>query len=181
MMLVVACSPDATQPAPPSQTDGPDVAAESADGSQASQAVESLQDPVRETQSQDSCSAEDPGCEESSTAPTNILYVSIDTFRRDRISRFNGRDTTPWLDGFLDTAVVLENHRSCSNWTFASMACAFAGSYNTDQGYMPIANVENELPGSIDTMAEILGRVGFATSLVSATRLSESYMALFRG
>jgi arylsulfatase A-like enzyme len=85
------------------------------------------------------------------------------------------------MDGLLDSSVVLENHRSCSNWTFASMACALGGSYNTEQAFMPIANAENVLPRGIDTMAELLGREGFATALISATRLSDPSMGLFRG
>lgn len=112
---------------------------------------------------------------------TNVVYISIDTLRRDRISTFGGGDTTPWLDSFLDEALVMDSHRSCSNWTFASMSCAFTGAYNTDQGFMPVMHEANVLPPSSVTMAEQLRDAGYATALVSTTQLSQPEHELFRG
>ena len=47
--------------------------------------------------------------------PKNLLVISLDTTRRDRLSFF-GVDTTPNLEAAFSNGVILEDHRSCSNW-----------------------------------------------------------------
>jgi len=110
--------------------------------------------------------------------PQNLLVISIDTLRRDRIGRY-GRDTMPFLDGLLEEAVVLDDHRSCSNWTFASLICVQTGQTNVDLGLEPAteAHAEGEdLPGSevpddLVALPTWMQEAGFATSLVTTTRL----------
>ena len=38
----------------------------------------------------------------------NVLILSIDTLRRDRVGRYSGLDTTPFLDDWLGQALVLD-------------------------------------------------------------------------
>ncbi len=62
------------------------------------------------------------------TAPKHLIGISIDTLRRDAVGRYNSAITdTDFLDGLLAKSVALDNHRSCSNWTFPAMTCAFTG------------------------------------------------------
>src|SRR5262245_57634448 len=67
--------------------------------------------------------------------PRNILAISLDPTRRDWIGRFNGGTDTPNLDAWLDGAYVLDNHRSCSNWTAWSMTCVISGRNPMENGF----------------------------------------------
>jgi len=69
--------------------------------------------------------------------PTNLLVISLDSARRDTIGRFSGSADTPNLDAFLEGSLVLENHRSCSNWTAWSMTCVLSGRNPMDNGFAP--------------------------------------------
>src|SRR4026209_1358695 len=53
--------------------------------------------------------------------PKNLLFVSLDTARRDRLSFFDDEDLTPNLASAFSGGVVLEDHRTCSNWTAPSV------------------------------------------------------------
>jgi len=110
----------------------------------------------------------------SGEAPTNLLVVSLDTTRRDRISRYApDLDTTPTLDSFLEEAVVLDDHRSCSNWTTPSMVCAMTGRHPVDDGFWP-ASADPSVPSTPDdlsTLARLLSADGFDTRLVTSNAM----------
>ncbi len=111
--------------------------------------------------------------------PTNLLLVSIDTLRRDDLGRWAGGDTSPWLDAWLEEAVVLDHHRSCANWTYPAMACALTGNYNADAGYLPTET--NRFPDSATTLAEILKDAGYQTRLVASQALLDPEINLTQG
>ncbi|MEQ1572227.1 MAG: sulfatase-like hydrolase/transferase [Myxococcota bacterium] len=103
--------------------------------------------------------------------PKNLLIVSLDTTRRDFIGRFSGTDHTPNLDEVLQTAVVLENHRSCSSWTAPSMTCVTTGLTPYELDWWPwtsdpyVQTYDDDLP----TLAgQLQFQQGFRTTLVSA-------------
>ncbi len=56
-------------------------------------------------------------CASDQPAKLNIVLVSIDTLRADRVGRkgSNGASITPNLDAFSDAAVVFEAEMSASN------------------------------------------------------------------
>lgn len=103
--------------------------------------------------------------------PTRLLVISLDTTRRDRIGRFSGRDdTTPFLDARLAEGMVLEDHRSCSNWTAPSMLCATTGNLPYELGFWP-GSGHADIPSRQDglrTVASGLRNQGYATALVTA-------------
>ncbi|MEM6930334.1 MAG: sulfatase-like hydrolase/transferase, partial [Myxococcota bacterium] len=97
--------------------------------------------------------------------PTRLLVLSLDTTRRDAVGRYGeGPSATPFLDARLGESVVLDNHRSCSNWTGPSMLCATSGVDPVDIGALRPNDARNRLP----TLARVLGEAGYATRLVSA-------------
>lgn len=96
--------------------------------------------------------------------PTNLLVVSLDTTRRDRIGRYSGLPTTPFLDGWFKQAVVLDTHRSCSNWTGPSMLCVTTGKTPAELGFFAAQFTEKP----IATVASLLSEVGYDTRLVTA-------------
>lgn len=90
--------------------------------------------------------------------PRNVLTVSLDTTRRDRIGRYGGGDTTPFLDGLLAQAVVFDDHRSCSNWTGPSMYCATMGALPQAHGVWPASQslVVDPVPEDIESLEQAL-------------------------
>jgi arylsulfatase A-like enzyme len=98
----------------------------------------------------------------------NLVMISIDTLRADRLSTYgNPRPTSPRIDGLADEGVVFENAFSHSPKTAASHMTLFTGLY-------PEAHrVRNRLTGGemwlgrlsadIPTLAEILSAAGYRT------------------
>ena len=73
------------------------------------------------------------------TVPANVLMISIDTLRKDHLSRYDPaqRGLTPFLDGLMETGFVLDDHLTCSNWTFPGITCTLLGRNQTEAGFMP--------------------------------------------
>jgi arylsulfatase A-like enzyme len=117
--------------------------------------------------------------------PTNVLLISIDTLRRDRVGRYDGGTNTPFLDALLDQSVVLDDHRSCSDWTAPSMVCMLTGLFPPIHDFWPnVTGLDGvvSLPPDVQSIARSLGAEGYATRLVSANptltglgRLSSGY------
>jgi len=112
--------------------------------------------------------------------PINVLIVTIDTLRRDALGFYGGAtDATPALDRLLQESVVLDNHRSCSNWTYPSMACLFTGRYNELTGFVPRA--VDRYPDEPEMMAEILSAAGYQTRAVAAQAVFNNGYNLSQG
>jgi arylsulfatase A-like enzyme len=104
--------------------------------------------------------------------------LSLDTLRRDHVSRYGKRASTPFLDRLLAEGVALDRHRSCSNWTLAAVACALSGLDHVALGFLPeITMGEPEpAPARIDFVDEILARKGYYTGRVTSNNfLKEEY------
>lgn len=107
-------------------------------------------------------------------APTNVLVLSMDTLTRSGVGRYSGADTSPTLDRLMASGVSFDNHRSCSSWTYASVACTMSGAPNEDMGYVPhiIAGAElsdmETMPDSVDLLPEVFAGAGFDTRLFSS-------------
>jgi arylsulfatase A-like enzyme len=107
------------------------------------------------------------------SVPSRLLVISLDTTRRDHIGWFSGSGLTPNMDRVMDEAVVLENHRSCSNWTGPSMTCVISGRTPMENGFWPWTGDpevrQYPLPGyGLDTLPGRFTDAGFATTLVTA-------------
>ena len=94
----------------------------------------------------------------------DVLMISLDT---TQISRLDA-DTTPTLSALFDRSLVLEDHYSCSNWTFSSMICAMGGAYGLNQGFVPDYEVMPPAPDGLVMASEVLGRAGWRVGLVSS-------------
>jgi len=114
--------------------------------------------------------------------PSNVLMISIDTLRRDQLGRYGGEER-PFLDGFLADAVLLDDHRSCSSWTYHSAVCALSGADQRAIGFMPQRREDvgiPSLPSEVATLAQSLGR-GRSTALVSGNTFIGLGTGLERG
>jgi arylsulfatase A-like enzyme len=115
-----------------------------------------------------------PALQFSGEAPTNLLFITIDTLRRDRIGRWDRTDresATPFLDALLEESLVLEDHRSCSNWTLSSLICLLAGQSTVDLGFEPHSGDDRvaDVPDDLSTAPQWLADAGFRTAAVSAS------------
>jgi arylsulfatase A-like enzyme len=105
------------------------------------------------------------------SVPHNVIFVSMDTTRRDLLARYGGdADLLPFLDGIAETGVALDRHRSCSDWTMPGMTCSVTGAGNIDIGFVPDLNRSAEaiLPQDTPTLASRLGASGWRTVLVTS-------------
>ncbi|HHO54413.1 MAG TPA: hypothetical protein ENK18_26970, partial [Deltaproteobacteria bacterium] len=111
--------------------------------------------------------------------PTNLLMISIDTLRLDQLSRWRERwpgpepGPMPFLDGLIAEGVVLDDHMSCSNWTFHAATCTVAGSDPLSWGFVPTATAAGigaPVPPRA-FLADWLGEAGFHTILVTTNTL----------
>jgi arylsulfatase A-like enzyme len=104
--------------------------------------------------------------------PKNVIFLSIDTFRKDHLGvHGNLKGITPFLDTIAGEGVVLDDHLQCSCWTFASTTCTLAGRYNFDRGHLPRLNGTDEQRPKVAEgtpfLSTWLGEAGYYSILVS--------------
>ena len=117
-------------------------------------------------------------------APRNLLFVSLDTTRRDFIGTFAGTDTTPNLDAVLAQGVLLADHRSCGNWTAPSMTCVMSGRTPFDHGFWPWSatpSIPNMPPASYDALPMYLRDQGVHSRLVTANVVFSTELGVSAG
>lgn len=102
-------------------------------------------------------------------APRDLIVLSIDTLRRDRLGSYGG-PPQPFLDDLAARSARLDAHRSCSNWTWASVLCAQTGRDNISSGSIPSMGGEAIGP-EVPTLATALAAAGYSTHLASANPL----------
>lgn len=91
----------------------------------------------------------------------NVVLVSLDTMRSDRLTPYGyDRDTTPFLQQLADKGVVFTESYSQAPMTTPSHAAMFSGLY-------PFQNhtykTSHRLPSEIQTLAETFRANGYAT------------------
>lgn len=91
----------------------------------------------------------------------DIVFVTVDTLRKDHVGRFGGGDLTPRIDSLLADSVVLEDCRTVVPITFPSYASLFTGHYPRTHGVQ--FNTGFTIPEEIPTLTELLKGTGYAT------------------
>lgn len=112
--------------------------------------------------------------------PRNLLFVTLDTTRRDHLAIYGyGRDTAPRLSELAARSVVFDDAVTQETNTTPSHASMFTGTYPHEHGA-----IDNgvRMPEGRPTLAAILRDAGFRTgAFVSATPLKASASGLDRG
>jgi arylsulfatase len=92
----------------------------------------------------------------------NVILISIDTLRYDRLSRF-GRDRRPMpsLDHFSQRSVTFDNSLSNSPWTFPSHTTMLTGLHARNHHAI---NATNRAQKSLKLLSEILYENGYTTA-----------------
>lgn len=101
--------------------------------------------------------------------PKNLLMFSMDTFRKDHVGRYGDHGVSDFLDLRMSQGLVLDAHRSCSNWTMPSAWCVTTGASNVDAGYVPqLADGEAAIAPAVPTLASRLAEEGYYTVLLTS-------------
>ena len=94
----------------------------------------------------------------------NVILVSIDTLRSDRLSLYgHSRLTSPALDAWAADAVVFEQAVAASPWTLPSHVSIFTGIDAHRHG----VNFDTPAPPRLVTLAELMRAAGYATLAVT--------------
>ncbi|MDZ7724652.1 MAG: sulfatase [candidate division KSB1 bacterium] len=111
--------------------------------------------------------------------PPNILLISIDSLRSDRLSCYGcARETSPNLDLLAREGVAFDNTFTAANWTGASLASLLTGLYPTVHGY---TNKYYYLDPEFITLPQILREHGYQTLSFSNNMYVSSRTGLDKG
>ncbi len=105
--------------------------------------------------------------------PRNVILISIDTLRQDRVGAYGyGRPTTPHLDALAARGVLFENATAPSSWTVPSHVSLFTGLYPHSHG---ATGQVQSMSRSAVPLASWLGSFGYDTGgVVNASLLDRS-------
>ena len=118
------------------------------------------------------------GASARDASPTNLLLITLDTVRADRLGCYGyARGTTPVLDGLAARGTLFEQASAASAVTPVSHASILTGLYPYRNRLRSLhGGVGYALPEAQQTLAERLSARGFATAgFVSAFPVSRHY------
>jgi arylsulfatase A-like enzyme len=114
----------------------------------------------------------------STESPENVLFVVMDTVRKDRLTPYGyDRPTTPTLESFAEEATVFEEAVAPAPWTLPVHASLFTGMYPSRHG----ADQENPYLEGATTLAETLSAAGYDTACYSSNAWITPYTHLTDG
>jgi arylsulfatase A-like enzyme len=105
------------------------------------------------------------GCGGGPEARPNVLLITVDTLRPDRLGAYGyDRIGTPHIDRLAAEGALFENVVTDTPWTTPSMSSVMTGTYATVHGYK--STNANRLAQENVTLAEVLGEAGYTTAAV---------------
>jgi len=121
-----------------------------------------------------------PGCSgpPAPSARPNVVLISIDTLRADRLASGGPCAVLPRIGEFARQAVVLEACRSEASHTLLAHATLLTGTVPETHG---VLDAEDVLPPAIPTLAELLRVRGYDTGAVVNCGYFDRKFALDRG
>ena len=101
--------------------------------------------------------------------PKNVLWLSIDTLRKDHWGAYGDVDALPFLNSKLNEGLNLTDAKQCTNWTWAGTTCGMSGANNVDNGYIPCLCSQDgdRALDSIKYIAEVFSDENWSTTLVT--------------
>lgn len=93
---------------------------------------------------------------------TNVILISIDTLRSDRLSCYGYKyKTSPHIDKLAEEGVLFENIYAQSPWTLPSHMSILTSLYPSVHG---VQTTDDRLSGDFITLAEVLRNNGYYTA-----------------
>lgn len=113
----------------------------------------------------------------------DVLFVVLDSARRDRISAYgHERNTTPRFDRLAESSTLFENAYVPAPWTLPSHCSMFTGLFPSEHGVTNgFTDTSLELPSEIPTITEQLSDAGYRTAGFSNNPWVGSLSGLDRG
>ncbi|MBZ5701840.1 MAG: sulfatase-like hydrolase/transferase [Acidobacteriia bacterium] len=120
------------------------------------------------------------GCRQSPPPPPNILIITVDTLRADRVGAYgNTGGLTPNVDALAKEGVVFERGVSQVPLTWPSHAAIFTGTYPFHNGVQDFTG--QPLSERFRTLAESFQAHGYATAAVVSSFVLDRSWGLARG
>ncbi|WP_101295068.1 sulfatase [Halegenticoccus soli] len=114
----------------------------------------------------------------SSESPRNVLFVVMDTVRKDHLTPYGyDEPTTPGLESFAEEATVFDQAVAPAPWTLPVHASLFTGMYPHQHG----ADQENPYLEGATTLAQTLSAAGYDTACYSSNAWITPYTHLTDG
>ncbi|MDP9158730.1 MAG: sulfatase-like hydrolase/transferase [Acidobacteriota bacterium] len=118
--------------------------------------------------------------EASAKAPTNVVLITIDTVRSDRLGCYGAKDVqTPTLDGLARDGIVFERAISQVPLTWPSHAAILTGMYPFQNGVQDFTG--QPLDSHIKSIAQSFQERGYATGAVVSAFVLDRSWGLARG
>ncbi|MBW2268524.1 MAG: sulfatase [Deltaproteobacteria bacterium] len=112
-------------------------------------------------------------------APPNLLLVSIDTLRADKLEVYGQRrPTSPAIAAFAAQGLVVETALSTSPWTLPAHASLLTGLYPSRHG---VRSMLHGLPAAVEPLAERLAAAGYHTGAIVNSRYLANRYGWHRG
>ncbi|WP_339105644.1 sulfatase [Haloterrigena salinisoli] len=112
------------------------------------------------------------------TQQSNVLFVVLDTVRKDRLGPYGyERGTTPELSAFAEEATVFESAIAPAPWTLPVHASLFTGRYPSQHG----ADQGSPYLEGDATLAAVLSAAGYDTACYSSNAWITPYTGLTDG
>jgi len=109
----------------------------------------------------------------------NILLITVDTLRSDRLSCYgNERATSPALDRFSRESVLFQRMTSNSPWTLPAMSSLFTGRLPSALG---LGGGPARLPAAVPTLATSLAGQGYLTRAIATNPWLKRDFGFHRG
>jgi arylsulfatase A-like enzyme len=112
-------------------------------------------------------------------AERSVLLVTFDTARVDLLGVYGGRGVTPRVDAFADSAVRFDRAFTTAPYTGPSHASLLTGQYPPRHGLRDY--LEQALPASAETLAEMLRAHGYETAAFVSTYVLDARFGLDQG
>jgi arylsulfatase A-like enzyme len=105
------------------------------------------------------------GCSRRS-GPENVVLISLDTLRADRLGLYGyERETSPFLDGLARESVVFDAAQTPAPWTLPAHAAMLASRYPSTL-HVGSVTAPRPVANQVLTLAEVLASEGFRTHAV---------------
>jgi arylsulfatase A-like enzyme len=118
-------------------------------------------------------------CGRSPAPRKNLLVISIDTLRADRLGAYGHyRPTSPRMDEFLATAVTFDDAQVHASWTVPSLASWMTSTLPSQHG---AERIDSRLSDESVTLAEVLRDSGYGTASAFAQVFMQPKLGLLQG
>ena len=118
-------------------------------------------------------------CGGGEPARPNLLLITVDTLRADRLGAWGyERATSPALDAWVESAVRFDDCQASSSWTLASLASLMTGLSTSAHGCWTYTSA---LDQEFVTLAEIMSEQGYTTAGVPSHVFLGSRFGLQQG